>query len=72
MKSVRKLGGGAYAQCRLIYVLEGDAKQRRVHGGAVGRANLHVSLERVENEMQALSAKVGARVCVCMCVSVCV
>ena len=50
-------GAGAYARCRLVYILEGDVKQRVVHGGNVGRANLGVSLERAEREMEALKGK---------------
>ena len=47
MMAARQIGGD-YAGCRLVYIIEGDAKQRRVHGGGVGRANLHLSLEQVE------------------------
>ena len=51
----RRLPG--YAGCRLIYIIEGDASERRVHGGGVGRASLNVSLAQVEREIESLSAK---------------
>ena len=56
MMAARQIGGD-YAGCRLVYIIEGDAKQRRVHGGGVGRANLHVSLEQVEHEIASLAGK---------------
>ena len=56
MMAARQIGGD-YAGCRLVYIIEGDAKQRRVHGGGVGRANLHVSLEQVESEIASLAGK---------------